>query len=423
MVPASTTECAGSRPLPPSHTIPFSIGTVRGRGKMEDDEFGDLYADLGHGAVEAQAESRPGLGTEIAMESDEDGEETLRGVPTTQLRVNIAVRSSISPNRFSPDAKVDQDSDEDEELFLFGPQAGHGLGTDFGHGKSLPRAGTKISTLSLEEGRSESENMGRNSSDGKFSRVEERHSIMTAAETTAISVKTSVEDSKTVVGVYSDWKENSDQAPVKSSGLTSSVPRNQRGSPDVDDFTDHTVAIPGLSTTRSILRLVAEDDGNDMGWEDRGSARHDFTNQGVLMGDEGADWDSDSEDGLQIVLNGDYPMYTSFERVADRNFEAGSEDEDEEDLVIVTGDEPVDDQEWGEEHTGGIDGLQLVPSEKLLALGGDTQGGTADDKEQLPKSGQSVGLNQGGRMSYGNHGYHHHSQYKVRPAFFGKMCL
>lgn len=65
---------------------------------------------------------------------------------------------------------------------------------------------------------------------------------------------------------------------------------------------------------------------------------------------EGAeeDWDSDSDDGLQIVLNDDAPAYDNTE--GDGKGEFYDDDEDEEDLIIVAGDEPLDGQEdWGEE--------------------------------------------------------------------------
>lgn len=67
---------------------------------------------------------------------------------------------------------------------------------------------------------------------------------------------------------------------------------------------------------------------------------------------EGAeeDWDSDSDDGLQIVLNDDAPAYDNTEGDGKGEFYEGSDDEDEEDLIIVAGDEPLDGQEdWGEE--------------------------------------------------------------------------
>lgn len=63
----------------------------------------------------------------------------------------------------------------------------------------------------------------------------------------------------------------------------------------------------------------------------------------------GEEWDSDSDDGLQIVLNDDAPTYGNPEEDVKGEFYEGS-DEDEEDLIIVAGDEPLDGQEnWGEE--------------------------------------------------------------------------
>lgn len=78
------------------------------------------------------------------------------------------------------------------------------------------------------------------------------------------------------------------------------------------------------------------------------------------------DWDSDSEDDIQIVLNDETPAYDNnnmMEYGGEGELYEGSDDEDEEDLVIVAGDEPLDGQEdWGEEGPLSEQPLPLPPN-------------------------------------------------------------
>ncbi|CAF2121143.1 unnamed protein product [Brassica napus] len=128
---------------------------------------------------------------------------------------------------------------------------------------------------------------------------------------------------------------------------------------------DSTPAIPGLAT-------------------DQGTAQ---VGEGGYRG-QGDDWDSDSEDDLQIVLN---------DNVADRRARMGdNEDDDEEPLVIVTDADPnqhmEEQQLWGEE----------------AVEGESKEGGEA-------VKGSAAGPTKAG---YNSHGYHHpfHSQFKyIRP--------
>ncbi|KAL6965657.1 hypothetical protein U1Q18_036712 [Sarracenia purpurea var. burkii] len=113
---------------------------------------------------------------------------------------------------------------------------------------------------------------------------------------------------------------------------------------------------------------------------------------------EGDDWDSDSEDDLQIVLNDNNhgPM------VMDRTGLMGSDDEDEDGdpLVIVAdsepGHQPMEEHDWGDEANQAMDGER-----KELGDAAKANGGVA----VAPK------------MGYSNHTYHpYHSQFKyVRP--------
>ncbi|KAF3778812.1 FIP1[V]-like protein [Nymphaea thermarum] len=116
------------------------------------------------------------------------------------------------------------------------------------------------------------------------------------------------------------------------------------------------------------------------------------------------DWDSDSEDDLQIVLNDQSdPVGANFEK----HQEIGSEDEDEDgdDLVIVAGDDVQVPHQAMEEQEDGDETAQL-PQEGDKKEAGDA----ARVNAAVPGS-------IGGRMGYNNHGYYpHHSQFKyVRP--------
>lgn len=109
---------------------------------------------------------------------------------------------------------------------------------------------------------------------------------------------------------------------------------------------------------------------------------------------EGDDWDSDSEDDLQIVLNDNNHGPMSMDA---NGMMVGSDDEDEdgEPLIIVADDDAThqsaEEQDWGEDATQASDGKELTDAAK-------PNGGVAT----APKIG------------YGNYGYHpFHSQFKV----------
>ncbi|XP_010275740.1 PREDICTED: FIP1[V]-like protein [Nelumbo nucifera] len=147
--------------------------------------------------------------------------------------------------------------------------------------------------------------------------------------------------------------------------------------------------IPGLSSG-PFIPGVLESQGNE---EDMKASRRDDS------GGAGDDWDSDSEDDLQIVLNDNVgPLGV------DRNEAMGSDDEDEdgEDLVIVAdGDQhhqPVEEQEWGDDTAQAPDGERKEIGEASKVNGGMVNAA-------------------GARIGYSGHGYHpHHSQFKyVRP--------
>ena len=119
---------------------------------------------------------------------------------------------------------------------------------------------------------------------------------------------------------------------------------------------------------------------------------------------------------LQIVLNDDRAVYPNMER-REWDFQEGSEDEDGDDLVIVaSGDNPIEDQEWGAEATIPFKGVVSAPADKVLPADK-----TGDDKGQTGKV--NVGIGNAGvpRVGYGSQHYHpHYSQYRV---YFFKLFV
>uniref|UniRef100_A0A0D6R0G6 Pre-mRNA polyadenylation factor Fip1 domain-containing protein n=1 Tax=Araucaria cunninghamii TaxID=56994 RepID=A0A0D6R0G6_ARACU len=176
-------------------------------------------------------------------------------------------------------------------------------------------------------------------------------------------------------------------------------------------------SIPGISTG---LPVYGDDGGevNGDGFVNEGSERQEVTLRAEVGGvqnqdlEEGDEWDSDSEDDLQIVLNDDRALYQNLER-GERDFEEGSEDEDGDDLVIVAGgDPPIEEQEWGAETQLPLEGIATTSGDK--ALPPDKAG---DDRGQNVKGNIVIGNGGLPRVGYGSQHYHpHYSQYKyVRP--------
>ncbi|KAJ4958831.1 hypothetical protein NE237_025942 [Protea cynaroides] len=156
----------------------------------------------------------------------------------------------------------------------------------------------------------------------------------------------------------------------------------------VDDM-DSEPIIPGLSGG-SFIPGVFDDSGNG-----------DSAKDAAIVEDHSGvkdDWDSDSEDDLQIVLN-DNPGPLGMDK---EGMGSDDEDEDGEDLVIVAdGDQhhpPMEEQEWGDDSVQAPDGERKEGGDSVKTNGGMVN---------------AVGA----RIGYSNHGYHpHHSQFKyVRP--------
>ncbi|KAF5190999.1 Fip1 [Thalictrum thalictroides] len=164
-----------------------------------------------------------------------------------------------------------------------------------------------------------------------------------------------------------------------------------------DDLGSESI-IPGLSGGSFIPGVFG---GGDNQEDRKDSRREDIGGSGGGGRDEdrgGDDWDSDSEDDLQIVLND-----KSGPLGMDRNEGMGSDDEDGEDLVIVAdGDQlhqPMEELEWGDDPTQAADGERKEAGDVSKVNGGMVN--TA-----------------GTRIGYSNHVMYasHHSQFKyVRP--------
>ncbi|KAH9313977.1 hypothetical protein KI387_022604 [Taxus chinensis] len=371
----------------------------------EEDEFGDLYADVFVENSIAYANNPPAFLTSKLIygqfDDDDDEEAVLYGKPSP---------SSSQGQQVSRESQPVAREDDDFDLN--------------GSGSEAPGVAGHVdaSEQDAEAGKSEME--------WNYSEADE----FDAAATQASAQDIFVENPEIKEDEFFD--ENGEtsvqEAPIERGGREDSVHASaesgennmpqygkENGSPEVNNsipgigmVSAGTTSIPGISGYH-------EDggEGNGDNFVAEGSERQELMptpemagiqNQDVQMRDE---WDSDSEDDLQIVLNDDRAMYQNLER-GDRDFEEGSEDEDGDDLVIVADDNhPIEEQDWVTETQLPLDGIastsgdKTSPTEKI-----------GDDKGQNGKV--TVGIGNGGipRVGYGNQHYHPHYSYKyVRP--------
>ncbi|KFK27337.1 hypothetical protein AALP_AA8G370000 [Arabis alpina] len=189
---------------------------------------------------------------------------------------------------------------------------------------------------------------------------------------------------------------NNDASKLTRQAITDGVGVGEDMSFDIEEpDADSTPTIPGLFVAGEIPGLAT----------DRGVSRDTTVIQQVGGGDGGGyggqgeggdDWDSDSEDDLQIVLN-DNVMIGADRRSRMGDNEDDDDEDDEEPLVIVADadtNQPMEEQFWGEDGLQGVDG-------------DGKEGGEAG--KGIPTGPVKAG--------YSGHGYHpFHSQYKyVRP--------
>uniref|UniRef100_A0A7I4A8T3 Pre-mRNA polyadenylation factor Fip1 domain-containing protein n=1 Tax=Physcomitrium patens TaxID=3218 RepID=A0A7I4A8T3_PHYPA len=332
----------------------------------DDDDFGDLYAeDVGRGGTGTLYEASKDVGVERRrrFEDGDDEEQLLYGTSSSS-----AVVPAVAGGLMAGFEVGGKDVDN-EETFLYGELYG-----------------SAVTTMS--------------------SKAEELQSA-------------SIEDFRGIETGSAAGLGNGHSGGIEA-GANAGLGRVQQENAGSTSFENprsvgESVVAPGLAPSGSTGLREAEDVAvGDRADESAPAAK-------VAVAGEGEDWDSDSDDGLQIVLNDDALGYDNPTIEAKSEFYVGSDDEDEEDLIIVAGDEPRDGQEnWGEE--GGLLSEPPLPGPPsggpLGALERVTSGG--DDRGPPVKPGGQGPNLAGPRIGYSGQGYYngqpHHAQYKyVRP--------
>lgn len=170
----------------------------------------------------------------------------------------------------------------------------------------------------------------------------------------------------------------------------------EEGNAGVDDDVGVEPIIPGLSPGGGILiHGAAGNLENAEGFRTNDAARD--------RGEGGDDWDSDSEDDLQIVLNDSDrgPM------AMERGGLVGDDEDDEDDRpLVILGDndqnQVMEEQEWGDDAVPTADGERKELGEAAKSSGGMVV---------APK------------LGYSNYGYRpFHSQYKVSVSSVFRKC-
>ncbi|KAJ7548389.1 hypothetical protein O6H91_07G010100 [Diphasiastrum complanatum] len=372
---------------------------------MEDDDFGDLYTD-----VEPQRENKYSRGVSLQVSGqniyndyDEDEDEVEVGLYTSlkdAVHSDPKERTLNLSSHASAIETFESCEKDSEELLLYG----------------------LLDDGSFQDGSKEQHS---------FVKVENQHSIHHESPSLkAIEAFEDVKDGEKEKQkemlhdriVAEDKLEHfEEQLKVESSddtdntviGKDSQELKKSIINDDEEEEGDFGAEItpPGLSLGANIPDFSAEDEVEE-DW-----AQKDVRGFGTEAGGNN-DVDSDSEDDLKILLNDDNPMYASSERAMDRIVE-GSEDEDEEDLVIVAGDEPPDDREWGEDQTQPLE-ASVPASSAGACVPGLVAGAPMDERGQGSKANSSAGGSMSApRLGYSGKPYHpqpHHSQFKyVRP--------
>ncbi|XP_057827288.2 FIP1[V]-like protein isoform X1 [Cryptomeria japonica] len=372
----------------------------------EEDEFGDLYADVlvENSTVNANNPSATLTSKPIYEQFDDDDDEVVlygKSSPSTSHQQQVLRESQpaeIEDDDFdlngtrseAPGVSGHADVDASDQDAIAGKSE---MEWNYSEADEFGAAGTQASGQDNLLKNPETKEDEFDDGNGEIAVLEPPNE--TVAQDT--SVHASVETAENNMQEF---------------GEENGSPQVNNSIPGIGVVSGGAMSIPGISSYH-------EDggEGNGDNFVAEGSERQELMptaemagiqNQDAQMRDE---WDSDSEDDLQIVLNDDRVMYQTLER-GDRDFEEGSEDEDGDDLVIVAGDDhPIEEQEWGVETQLPLDGLastsgdKTSPAEKV-----------GDDKGQNGKG--NVGIGNGGiaRVGYGNQHYHPHYSYKyVRP--------
>ncbi|CAL5341143.1 unnamed protein product [Camellia sinensis] len=332
----------------------------------DDDEFGDLYTDvLRPLKSSALSQNRP-----IDLNIQSDDEDILSGAPNSNPNFNFTSSHQnqtlvFNSDKAAPELGLASSSDSHRNLNL-------NLDLD---GKQQSQE------VDIEEGLAEGvSNLGSDLPEPSVPRVLESCGD--------VKFPNLMDESEIDVVVVEERDDEDDLLVAKDEG---SMDKNDNFEKfDVQEINTgigdlgSAPLIPGLSIP-GVLDAMDNRGNSNFAMRDEASA-------------EGDDWDSDSEDDLQIVLNDNNhgPMAMGKTGVM------GSDDEDEDGdpLVIVTysepGHQPMEEQEWGEDVAQAADGER-----KELGDAAKVNGGMV-----VPP-----------KIGYSNHPYQpYHSQFKyVRP--------
>lgn len=301
----------------------------------DDDDFGDLYADV-VASTSGGNDVFSARGRVEGKYDDDDDEELLYGTSSTGLGSGRAPATvSVAPQggaALSTGFEVGGRELDNEENFLYGQLYGSSsvppdvfAEATADEGLGVPANKTRSEAAVIERADSREKDAGE-------SQVENEESFLfgTAGST-----------GKTLFPALAELP------PPKVATL------ERFGNPSLPQGNG---ATQGVALPAQVLSQGFDRSGSGGFYEDSEAAELDDaegvgTAMGGANGEEVDDWDSDSEDDLQIVLNDETPAYENLERGGDGEYFENSDEEDEEDLVIVAGDDEALEggQEWGNE--------------------------------------------------------------------------
>lgn len=350
----------------------------------EDDDFGDLYADVGpavggesgnslYGAASAATTKEKGE-SRVLYEDDEDDEELLYGTSSSAVVSAPVVSPSISAAAVQGSGLLVQPTAtaavgfevgardvDNEENFLYGQLYGSSSSskaplqsTPVGlEQKPRPEAAAAAAGVDAADCRKKDPGGG-----GKAQVEKNGNSYLFGV----------ADASSGQQAVFLPKAELSTPPPAAVVAFERS--ENPRYLPDTVTNVGLEAAQGGSQSFMPLGSVGGFDDDYEttaVGMTDGGNGNASSTIIPPTSADEGRDdWDSDSEDDIQIVLNDETPAYDNINMMeygGEGELYEGSDDEDEEDLVIVAGDELLDGQEdWGEEGPLSEQPLPLPPN-------------------------------------------------------------
>eukprot|EP00252_Welwitschia_mirabilis_P013764 TRINITY_DN3030_c0_g1_i1.p1 TRINITY_DN3030_c0_g1~~TRINITY_DN3030_c0_g1_i1.p1 ORF type:complete len:1425 (-),score=404.51 TRINITY_DN3030_c0_g1_i1:196-4470(-) len=366
---------------------------------MEEDDFGDLYADI---YIENSNTAPPDTSnvrfqSTYEIDEDADEEEVLYGRPSSSAakqQEECPQKPATAGEDLERETSLDEkhsthcsnvaevveakgeglmeDTDQlNETLYIQ-----QGIKEDFNQKLDLhlqPYDRAPLESQGLNEAKVEAESMKK---------------VLTEGEIIMEKKSTSLDD-----GSPSDVPMVVTQQQDLQEGILDSEVKNESLAPSKEDM-----QIPGLG-----LENDADKEGNGENWLSQPTGCQ-----------EDVDSD-DSEDDLRIVLDNAQVMYSKSTERRDQDFEEGSDDED---LVIVAGDrdqQQLEEQEWVGEPNSPFDGaVSTSGGDKVLVAAAERNG---DDKAQPGKGNVPLGMPAAPRLGYsGQHFHPNYSQFKyVRP--------